>query len=244
MNLTTYIVDDESHAIDIIADYINRTPGLSFSGSSTDPVAALDILTSDHPPGLTFLDIDMPGVSGLELANMVAGKTAVVFITSYREFGPEAFQVNAIDYLLKPISYAAFLKCIHKVQERLSTAAPSGKETGFIFVKGDLKGKYIRIIVSDILYIQSSLHYVDIFLPGEKITTYLTLSELEEKLSVTDFCRVHRSFIVNLKRIKAIEQSQIRLENKELIPIGRGYREEFFRRINPTFLVSQKDNED
>lgn len=242
MNLTTYIVDDESHAIDTIADYISRTPGLSLSGSATDPVMALALLT-DNPPQLLFLDVDMPGISGLELAALVAGKTSVVFITSFREFGPEAFELNAIDYLLKPISYARFLLCIQKVQQQLTKTGPGAKENDYLFVKADLKGKFIKIPVPDILYIQSSLHYVDIYLPGEKITTYLTLSEAEEKLPAENFCRVHRSFIVNLKRIKAIEQSEIRLENKERIPIGRGYREEFFKKINPTFLISQKDHE-
>jgi two-component system LytT family response regulator len=241
MIITTYIVDDEAHAIDTIADYIARTPGLTLAGSSTDPVGAMEILTGDTPPLLTFLDVDMPGISGLELANLIAGKTSVVFITAYREFGPEAFELNAVDYIMKPISYARFLKCIQKVKDIQADSGTSEKDADFIFVKGDLKGKYIRILVPDILYIQSSLHYVDIYMQGERVTTYLTLTELSEKLP-DNFCRVHRSFIINLNRIKAVEQSQIRLENKELIPLGRGYRDDFFKRINPSLVVSQKDS--
>lgn len=236
MNLTTYIVDDESHAVDTIADYICRTPGLALVGSATDPVGALELLTV-NPPQLIFLDVDMPGISGLEVAGLVAGKTCIVFITSFREFGPEAFELNAVDYLLKPISYERFLKCVQKVQQHLINTGLRKDGNDFLLVKGDFKGKFIKIPVRDILYIQSSMHYVDIYLPGERITTYLTLARLEGRLPEDDFCRVHRSFIINLKQIKAIGKSSIRLETKELIPLGRRYRDEFFKRIGPAFIV-------
>lgn len=242
MTITTYIVDDEEHAIETIADYTNRTPGLTLLGFSRDPVSALEVLRSDDPPMLAFLDVDMPGISGLELAALITKKTKVVFITSYREFGPEAFELNAIDYLLKPISYARFLKCIQKLQLEPGFLHQN-QPLDFIYVKGNIKGKYIKIMVQDILYVQTSLHYLDIYLPNETITTYLTLSELAEKLPAKDFCRVHRSYLVNLNRIKAVEQSQIRLESKELIPLGGGYRESFFGKINPSFMVSQQDKE-
>jgi len=240
MNLSTYIVDDESHAIETIADYINQTPGLSLSGSSTDPVMAMNILAGESPPQLAFIDVDMPGISGLELASLVAGKTSVVFITSHREFGPEAFELNAIDYLLKPISYARFLKCIQKVKDQLANLGPGADENEILFVKAGTKGSFVKIPVPEIWYIQSSLHYVDIYWAGEKTTTYLTLGELEDRLPAGDFCRVHRSFIINLKQIKAVEQSGIKLENKELIPLGRGYREMFFNKIGSAFFNSQQ----
>lgn len=240
MNLSTYIVDDESHAIETIADYIEQTPGLSLSGSSTDAVKALTTLGGEKPPQMAFLDVDMPGISGLELAGLVAGKTNVVFITSHREFGPEAFELNAIDYLLKPISYARFLKCVQKVQRHLANSASVVNETEFLFVKAGGKGSFVKIPVAEIWYIQSSLHYVDIYWAGEKTTTYLTLGELEERLPASNFCRVHRSFIINLKHIKAVEQSGIKLENKELIPLGRGYREIFFSKIGAAFFSSQQ----
>jgi DNA-binding LytR/AlgR family response regulator len=241
MTLTTYIIDDESHAIETLADYVGRTPGLILQGSSTDPVASVALLSGDNAPMLTFLDVDMPGISGLELANLVRHHTAIVFVTSYREFGPEAFELNAVDYLLKPISYARFLNCIQKVQKQLAGSGSLENDMDIIYVKGDLKGKYIRIKLWDILYIESSLHYIDIHVTGEKITTYLTLAELEAKLNPNKFCRVHRSFIVNLNRIKAVEQSQIRLDNKLIIPLGRSYRDIFFKRINPSLIASQKE---
>jgi len=221
MSMSTYIVDDEQHAIDVIADYVLRTPGLTLSGSLRDPVKALAVLNSDTPPTLVFLDVDMPGLSGLELATLINGQTKVVFITSYREYGPEAFELNAVDYLLKPISYARFLKCVQKLQKE-SEISLLEDNPDFIYVKGNEKGKFVKISLPDVLYIKAELHYVDIHFFDETVTTYLTLSELEKKLPIRNFCRVHRSYSVNLQRIKAVEQSRIRLENKELIPIGRG----------------------
>jgi DNA-binding LytR/AlgR family response regulator len=226
MNLTTYIIDDEAHAIETIAEYIGRTPGLSLSGHSTDPLRALDVLNGVNPPQLAFVDVDMPGISGLELAGLVSGRTKVVFITSHREFGPEAFELNALDYLLKPISYARFLKCVQKI-----LGSVTATNSNDLFVKAGLKGQLVKVPVPDIYYIQSSLHYVDIYWSAEKTTTYLTLAELESRLPASQFCRVHRSYIINMKKIKAVEQSGIRLENKELIPIGRGYRDSFFNQI-------------
>jgi two-component system LytT family response regulator len=239
MNLSTYIIDDEAHAIATLADYVNRTDGLNLTGTSTDPLTAIQILNNGNLPDLIFLDVDMPGMSGLEFAGLTGKNTRIVFVTSYREFGPEAFELNAVDYLLKPISYARFFKCVQKLQSQ-KTVDDDQTIQEFIFVKGNIKGNYLKISVSDIYYIQADLHYVDIFLPGEKITTYLTLVELLDRLPGDKFCRVHRSYIINLERITAVEQSQIKLENKERIPLGRGYREDFFKKIKTSLIEANQ----
>lgn len=235
--ISIFIIDDEQHAIDVLAAYIARTPGLSLSGSFTDPLQALEPM-AERPPALAFLDIDMPGLNGIQFAGLTGKQTSIVFTTSFREFGPEAFEHGAIDYLLKPIAYDRFLKCIQKIK-----GAGSHIPDPFLVLKGNAKGKFHKIIPEDILYIESELHYIHIYLKNQdSLTVHLTIPEIASRLGTGEFIRIHRSFIINLKWLQAVEQNQVRISGiPALLPVGRDFREPFLERLNGSLLVPGKD---
>jgi two-component system LytT family response regulator len=135
MMLNAYIVDDERHAITVLAGFIARTPGIELAGSSTSPLAALGELGTLPPPDLLFLDIDMEELNGLEMVRMVDARTRIVLTTSFREYGPEAYALSVADYLLKPVSYERFLQCVQKLRQERSPQLPSASHMPPFFVK-------------------------------------------------------------------------------------------------------------
>ncbi|MFC0514643.1 LytR/AlgR family response regulator transcription factor [Mucilaginibacter angelicae] len=227
-----YIIDDEAHAIKVIASHIRKTPGLALAGSSTDPLLALDEISRQRPD-ITFLDIDMPEISGITMAQLLNGLTTVVFSTSFRNYGPEAFQSGVADYLLKPVGYDLFLRCVQKIKNNLP-AAPASTDISpnSFFVKGQARGKYHRISPAQVILIESEQHHCRITLPGEKITVPYSISTIMEKLPAPIFQRVHRAFIINIEKIRFIDTGAIHMENNETVPIGRNYRESFLQKIN------------
>jgi two-component system LytT family response regulator len=237
MKLTTFIIDDEAHAIATLESYALKSDALDVVGTATDPVSALPALTGKNPPDLLFLDIDMPGISGLELARLISPETSIIFVTAFREFGVEAFELSAADYLLKPISYARFYNAVQKVKgEHLGNV----KEQGFFFVKGDVKEKFIKIATSKIIYIAAAMNYVEVVMTDETVMTYLTLTELLDKLPDADFCQIHRSFVINRNYLKAIEKTDVKMDNAKLIPIGPSYQKQFLAWLDPNFIVSKR----
>lgn len=241
MKLYCYIIDDEFHAVEVLTDYIQRTPGLELAGATTDPLIGLDAITSS-PPAITFLDLDMPGITGLELARITGNTTAIVLTTFYRNAGPDAFDIGVSDYLLKPISYERFLKSIQKIKQgKLSQASTAIKEPFSFFVKTDTKGKLFRIISSDIIYISGEKNYLHIHLPKETVKAYLTLTELMEQLPEEEFCRVHRAFIVNLHSVRIVEPGVVRLTNQHTVDIGPTYRDAFLAKLDSPLIVSHRE---
>lgn len=241
MKLDCYIIDDEFHAVEVLTDYIQRTPGLELSGSATDPMIGLDAITR-QPPAITFLDLDMPGLTGLELARIAGNRTAIVLTTFHRHAGPEAFDIGVTDYLLKPIPYERFLKCIQKIK-LAAISPPATTPTGnfSFFVKTDSKGKLFRIIADDIIYISSEKNYLHIHLQLETIKAYLTLTELLEQLPERQFCRVHRAYIVNLNYVRIVESGFVRLSNHSTVDIGPNYREAFYEVLDSKLIVSHRE---
>jgi two-component system LytT family response regulator len=241
MSLSIYIIDDEFHAKEILTSYVRKTPGLVLQGAATDPLEALDELRND-PPALTFLDVDMPGLSGLEMARLLHGKTRIVFTTSFRDFGPEAFELAVSDYLLKPVSYERFLSSVRKV-ESLLEQEDERRDAGqaALYVKTGIKGHLTRLVSTEILFVKSDRNYVDIQMKDQVITAYLTLSDLEEKLPRRQFCRVHRSYLVNLEQIRAIEPGRIRLITGQAIELGRSYKEALLQRLNGQLLSGYRN---
>jgi DNA-binding LytR/AlgR family response regulator len=238
MTTKTYVIDDEFFAIDILKDHISRTPGLELLGTSTDPLQALHELSITEAPDIVFIDVQMPSLSGLEVAKLLRPGSKFVFTTSHRQFGPEAFELGAADYLLKPIIYERFLACISKI--RTGTPANTVQEPFTFFVKSDMKGKLIRIIADEIIYISSEQNYVNIHLPGEKIRAYLTMGELLEQLPEKQFCRTHRSFIVNIDRIRVMEPEILRLDDHVVVDIGPKFKEQLLERLGSKLIVSHR----
>jgi DNA-binding LytR/AlgR family response regulator len=241
MNLTCYIADDEHAAISVLSDYIAKTPGLELAGASTNALIALEEITA-LKPAVVLLDVDMAELSGLELAGMVHLFTIVIFTTAYREYGPEAFEKEAADYLLKPVGYDRFLRSIQKVRKRLALPAPAKEPApAFFFVKSGVKGKMTRVVVSEIVYITGAVNYIELHLNGRKIMTYLTLAEVMDQLPQEHFSRIHKSYIVNHCFIRSIEYAQVRLTGDTVLPVGRAYRKDFRNKMNSSFLLSKRD---
>jgi two-component system LytT family response regulator len=239
MNLSCYIVDDEFHAIGILKGFIENTPGLALAGSSTDPLAALEEISSLRP-ALTFLDVDMPAINGIQFAGMVNAQTTVIFTTAFREYAVEAFEKEAADYLLKPISYERFLIAIQKIRKNLAAKAPAADtHASWFFVKTGIKEKLQKVDFHDILYISGCDHYVEIQLREQKIITYLTLTEIQEKLPAEYFTRIHKSHIINHEYIHFMEPGQVKLRDATVLPVGRSYRLALKQKLNNFAFVNK-----
>lgn len=237
--LSCYIVDDEAHAVDTLASYIEKAPGLELLGSSTDPLEALDRIGTSLHPHITFLDIDMPQLSGIDLAGLINDHTAVIFTTAFPEYAVDAFEKNARDYLLKPISFERFLNSVKKVSSLIMTSSAADRDD-HIYIKSSIKGKVIRVNFSDILYAESIKNYMIIHTHEERMITYLTMKELENVLPAGLFFRVHKSFLVNIKEIHSASGSCIHLKNKTEIPVGQVYRSALQDYINGKLLSSSR----
>ncbi|MFI5160450.1 MAG: LytR/AlgR family response regulator transcription factor [Sphingobacteriales bacterium] len=241
MNLTCYIVDDEFHAIEVLKAYIEKTPGLVLQGYTTDPLVALKDIAGPDAPQVTFADVDMPELSGMEFAGMVSLYTKVVFTTSFPEYAIEAFEKEAFDYVLKPVSYERFLRTIVKLKKHFQAIAP-GADTpkDYFYIKSDIKGKMIRIIVEDIIYVEAAQNYIRIHLVSGKHMAYLTMEEIAERLPGSRFTRIHRSFIINNNRIKTLENGQVTLDDRSVISLGRFYRNPFLASMKELLVQSKR----
>jgi DNA-binding LytR/AlgR family response regulator len=236
--INCYVIDDEFHAIQILDDFIAITPGLNLIGHTTNPLIGLEYITSNKPPDITFIDINMPELSGMELAGLVNQLTKIIFTTAYDKFAVEAFEKNAFDYLLKPITIERFTKCINRYKNHYNNIAPATDD--YFYVKGDSKSKLIRINTIEILYIESALNYIIIHTATEKQITYLTMGEIESYLPESSFSRIQRSFIVNHNKIKSVSADEIVLVNKTVLDIGDIYKQAFFEKINSNILKTKR----
>ena len=229
MNLTCYIVDDELGAITLLKEYIERTPGLDLIGSTQNPLTALDEIPGEHAPDITFIDVDMRVLSGLELADVVNLYTTVVFTTAFPQYALQAFEKEAFDYLLKPINYNRFIKCIHRAKNKM--LKPLKREYAvrqdFFNIKSEIKGRMLKVKFAEVIYIEGADNYIFIHTTETRHMAYLTMKEIEEHLPKPTFVRVHRSFIVNINFVRIIERGQIRLNDGQSIVLGDHYKQCF-----------------
>jgi two-component system LytT family response regulator len=232
-------IDDEPLALKQISSYIEKTPFLEAVALCHSAFDAIEFLANNEVD-LMFVDINMPDLNGLDFVKSLTQKPQIIFTTAYSEYAIEGFQVDALDYLLKPISYPVFLKSANKAknwfelnrkqQESVQTTQDS------LFVKSEYK--MVRIFLSEIKYIESANEYIQIHLINdEPVTTLVRLKVMEEQLPKDKFMRVHRSFIVNLDRIKVIERNRIVFDHTVYIPVGEQYKEKFQEFVDKTFLV-------
>jgi DNA-binding LytR/AlgR family response regulator len=232
------IVDDEPIALDILESYVRKTPFLELKGRCNGVVEALQQMQGQSID-LLFLDIQMPDVNGIEFSRTLSDKIKVIFTTAFEQYALEGFKVNALDYLLKPFNYQEFLKAAMKAKTWFdlveNKAASPAVTKDSLLVNSDYK--LIKIDLKDVLYFEGLKDYVKIYMEGvaRPVMTLMTLKSLEEQLPVEKFMRVHRSFIVNLERINAIERSAI-LIDKASIPIADKYKEQFNDFLSKRFL--------
>ena len=233
--IKTLIVDDEPLAQDIIETYVNQLPNLVLVGKASNAIEANQIL-QNNDIDLMFLDIQMPQLTGIEFMKSLSNPPLVVFTTAYSEYAVEGFEMDAVDYLLKPISIDRFMKAVNKVEDRLKDKQPStGTLEGedHFFIKADKK--LIKVNFSDILYIEGLKDYVIIRQEEGRVITLQTMKSLESKLPSDNFRRIHRSYIVNTKKIKALVGNMVEVKEKgetKNIPVGKIYREELLSMIN------------
>lgn len=235
--LNCIAIDDEPLALQLVESYIKRTPFLNLIGTYGSAEEAMSTIQNEKID-VAFLDIQMPDFSGLQVSKMLSPDTKVVFVTAHDRFAIEGYKVNAVGYLLKPISYDEFLEVAMKVQNmciKETVSAPASivaaqEEQKTLLVKSDYK--MLQITISDILYIEGLKDYVKIYLENvkEPIVTLLSMKSLEMKLPENKFCRVHRSFIVQTSKCKIIEKGRIVIENNS-IPISDSYRASFFEKL-------------
>lgn len=239
MKIRCLAIDDEPLALKQISSYIEKTPFLEAVALCRSAFDAMDFLAHNEVD-LMFVDINMPDLNGLDFVKSLTKKPQVIFTTAYSEYAIEGFQVDALDYILKPISYSVFLKSAnkaktwfdlnHKQMDIVQTTQES------IFVKSEYR--MVRVYLSDIKYIESSNEYIQIQLANnETVTTLMRLKVIEEQLPKDRFMRVHRSFIVNLDRIKVIERNRIVFDRNVYIPVGEQYKESFQAFVDRTFIV-------
>lgn len=247
--ISCYIIDDEQHFVDILKEYIQQTPYLQLAGSSTKPFDGIAEITSSGVQ-LVFLDIHMPEVSGISLLKILnLNNNKVILTTAYSKYAIEGFENDVIDYLLKPITYQRFLKASHKALKLFqmeSNPAPVkavpevtvSPESDYIFVKGEFKGKHIKINYADVDYIEGLKNYVAFHCGREKTVALMNMKTLETKLPSRLFYRIHNSYIVALDKIVAIEGNQVVLRSKETtpisLPIGVTYKSEFLEYLKVT----------
>jgi DNA-binding LytR/AlgR family response regulator len=230
-------VDDEMLALDLLEDNIKKVPFLELVKACRSAMEAMEVIRN-QPIDLLFLDIRMPDISGIQLIKSLHHKPLIIFTTAFSKYATEGYDLDVIDYLLKPYSFERFLKAVNKAYEYMdlrnrASNQSNVKETGayanFLFVKADYK--LYKINLKDILYIEGLKDYVKIYVGEKPIVTQMSMKALEEKLPPNDFIRVHRSFIVAFHKIDFIQKQMLTIGKKE-IPISEHYRDELFKIIN------------
>ncbi len=235
--LKTIIVDDEPLALEILEAHIAKIPELELIAKCSNALEAHQIL-QEQDIDLILLDIQMPQLTGTDFLKGLQNPPMVIFTTAYSNYAVEGFELNAVDYLLKPISFERFFKAINKALEQYHSKEehknpPSQEAEDFVFIKADKK--LVKVHYKDIFYIEGLKDYVIVFTSTGKIITLQTMKKLEEKLPQNLFKRIHRSYIVNLDKIQSVIGNMVEISPKgesKLLPVGKNYREELLNIIN------------
>jgi len=232
-------IDDEPLALRQIVGYIKKTPFLELTGQCESALKAIELL-ENSTVDLMFVDINMPDLSGMDFVKALDNPPKIVFVTAYSEYAVEGFRVDAIDYLLKPISYGDFLKSANKVKSLFETLIHKSDKVNsnndFLFIKSEYK--ILRINFDDITYIEGMSEYIRIHLSNARpVMTLLSMKAVDEILPSDRFMRVHRSYIVNLSKISVIERNRIVFDGKVYIPVSEQYKSGFQKYIDNNFLT-------
>lgn len=234
---TCIIVDDETLAQELLARHLAKIPQLELVATCPSAIEAKFALEK-HQPNILFLDINMPNLTGLELLRMLKRRPATILTTAYSEHALEGYELDVLDYLLKPIEFERFFKAVSKAIEWLERGANVGKVLNpadvplalptYFFVKSDYK--IVKVVFDEILFIEALQKYVRIHTATERVVTLMSMSQLEEALPSGQFVRIHRSYIVNLDKINSVEGNTVHVGKHDL-PVSKGQREGFWEKI-------------
>lgn len=233
MKLNCVIVEDEPLARNLLTEYVRKVPSLNLIEACSSPIVALEVLRNNAIDVL-FLDVQMPELTGISLLKVLQKRPLVVLTTAYSEYALQGYELDVVDYLLKPITFERFLRAVDKVTLRLESKKPTPTvvaekpsavvEQPFVFIKDGTK--LVKVVFDDILYVEGLKDYVTIHLTNQKIVSLQRLKTLEEQLPSDKFIRVHNSFIVALRFIDVVHKNHVQIRNAQ-IPIGETYKKSF-----------------
>ncbi len=228
MKFKCLIVDDEPIAQNILKGFI--IPKLEVYKVCDNAMEALSVLNEDKID-ILFLDIEMPKITGLSFLKTLSHPPATIITTAYRQFALEGFELNVVDYLLKPFSFERFLSAVNKItkKQEISNYPPAASEKDYIFFKVDKKN--IKVYLEDIFYVEALSNYVIVHLENEQLVVYSSLRDIEDLLPTKEFIRIHRSYIIAFQKIKAYGRDYVEVADKQL-SIGNTYKDNFFNMIN------------
>ena len=221
--ITCIIVDDEPLAVRLLESYVEKTPDLELMASFTDSINAINAIKTQKPD-LIFLDIQMPNIDGMELAHSLPEETLVIFTTAFKEYAFESYEVNALDFLLKPVRYNKFLAAVEKARKLYQQpSAPQPQQQTTLFIR--VEGEWRNVTIDQITYVNGMKDYVMFYLDNEPkpLITHLTMKAVEEMLPKEKFLRVHRSYIVAVDKIQKVDRNDCIYIGKEIIHIPDGY---------------------
>ena len=227
--LTCMIVDDEPLAVRLLESYVEKTPDLQLLASYTDSITAINAV-KEQKPDVLFLDIQMPNIDGMELAHSLPVETRVIFTTAFKEYAFESYEVNALDFLLKPIRYNKFLNAVEKARKQMPTQTEtiqSSTQQNTVFIRVD--GEWRNVVIDRITYVSCIKDYVMFYLDDEPkpLITHLTMKAVEQMLPSEKFLRIHRSYIVATDKISKIDRNDCVYIGKEVIHVPEGYQQAF-----------------
>lgn len=226
MSLTCLIIDDEPFARKLLLDFCSRVPNLEVKGDFSNGVEALQYLNT-QAVDFIFLDIKMPGITGIEMLNSLRNAPKVVFTTAFSEYAIDGFELDAVDYLLKPFDFPRFLKSVNKVQTALQPKSIDlfqATESDFLFVKDGRE--LVKLKLNQILYVKGQKDYVMFMLDDKKVMSLMNMKDLEEELKGKQFVRIHQSFIINAQHIESISNDRVKV-GEEFLPISQSYKLSF-----------------
>ena len=232
--ISCVIIDDEPMALDLIASYVEKISSLKLLKAFNDPIEAFEFI-HNNKVDLVFLDINMPGLTGLQLVKANHSQSAFIFTTAYSEYALESYELNVIDYLLKPIEFDRFLVSLKKAEELFklkknhAEAKNSSSKSDIIKIKSS--SKIYPIKLDEILFIEGSGNYLTVHLQNKKVMTLMNMNDLLDLLPDTMFARAHKSFVVSLDKISILENNNLLIHNTS-IPIGQTYKEVFINAFN------------
>ncbi|MCC9071433.1 response regulator transcription factor [Flavobacterium sp. F-65] len=231
MKFKCIIVDDEPPATRILKNYVEKVSFLEEIGIFNDSLKALEFINSNKVD-VVFLDIQMPQLTGLQLSKILSKEVKIIFTTAYPDFALEGYELNAVDYLLKPIAFERFYQAVSKLNPDSKIETTNTNTTSeFVFIKTDGKNKFQKLLLRDILYLESLQNYVCIHTSKQQIITHSSLKNIIESLPENDFIQIHKSYVVAFKQIESTDNFSVFINSKEL-PIGATYKDAFFIQID------------
>jgi DNA-binding LytR/AlgR family response regulator len=235
MKLKCMIIDDEPAGRKVLEEYVGETPFLELSGSAEHPMKAVELMT-EHPVDLIFLDIEMPKMNGIDFLRTFRDPPMVIMSTAFSEYALQGFELDVIDYLLKPVSFERFVKACNKAREFHELRHSATAANRYFFVK--CNQKYEKVNYDDLLFVEAANNYIILQLQNKRLITYLTFKGMEDILPKDLFMRVHKSFMVSIPKIESLDAEGLRI-GTHAIPISRNLKEEVLDRTVKRHLVKR-----